>query len=185
MRAIFSSALTLGIGAAALVVSGCGQGAGSPEVTATSVPGADQALTAVEACQDQVHACFTDGGGMVCEQQLRSCLSAILPDGGGPSEAHGGPDASGPSSPPGQGDAGRSHSDIDDAGSSHPTRPDAAVAALTKPVGNDGGSPVLPCVDQLRDCLATAAKPDTCAAAARTCLDGVVDSKRPDAAGPH
>jgi hypothetical protein len=177
----------MGIATAALVVSGCGQGAGSSDIMATSVSGADQALTAVEACQDQVHACFVDGGGNVCEQQLRSCLTAILPDGGGPAEAHADPDAGNhaPSSPPGRSDAGRSHSDIDDGGSSRPTLPDAAMAALTKPVGNDSGSLVLPCVDQLRDCLATAAKPDTCAAAARTCLDGVVDSKRPDGASPH
>jgi|SRR5579872_2778291 len=190
MRAIFSTCCAFGIGSAAFILGGCGQGPAGSEVS-TSDNGTDQALTAVDTCQDQMHACVTDGGGQACEDQLRACLMAILPSGQPDAGDHA------PSSPPGLADGGPAHPDNGDGGVAHgandggtparPPLPDAAVAALTNPVGNDkdGGSATLACVDVLRSCLATASRPDTCATSFKSCLQGDGGAGHRDAGPTH
>jgi len=82
------------------------------------------------------------------------------PDGGHENESeHDG----GPANPPPNGGA-------------HPAMPEAAVNALTNPVGNDGGPAVLSCVDDLRACLATDTKPSACAETAQACLRALHDA---------
>jgi hypothetical protein len=192
MRAILNTFVAFGVGSAALSLSACGQGPGGSEV-ATSDNGADQALSAVDACQNQAQACRADGGAQACEDQLRSCLGAIMPGAGGPPQGHPEAGDNAPSSPPGLDGATPPRGDGDDGGASHgptdggsrPALPEAAVSALTSPVGNDAGSATLKCVDAMHACLATRAAPDSCADSFRTCVQSVVDTRRPDGAGPH
>jgi hypothetical protein len=161
-------------------------GAGANSST-TSEMNASYALTAVENCQDQARGCFTDGGGASCADSLRACLMSVVTSagsgppsnpgasagGGPPSTNPGAGNGGAPATPPGlaDGGAGAAHApDFGDGGPSRPPLPEAAVAALTMPIGGDSGSGALVCVDALRKCLATAAQPATCAESARTCL---------------
>lgn len=199
MRTIRFSLFAVSVAYGAFAATGCGQGANA---STTSGQTNSDALAAVENCQDQEHGCFIDGGGQACADALRACLMSIVPSGGGgpPSNPGAGngagppssPGANGgggsPSSPPGLDDGGNPNAadpDVGDGGPGRPPLPDAAVAALTKPVGGDSGAPALVCVDALRSCLATATQPESCAAQARTCLMAGHDAGRPPAAGDH
>jgi hypothetical protein len=194
MRSTSVSLFAVSVVCGAVVAAGCGSGSGQSTTLNTS---SSDALSAVENCQDQEHGCFTDGGGETCADALRACLMSVVPSGGSSSghpgsgsSAGSGNGGSAPSNPPGLDDGGNPKAadpDVGDGGAppARPALPDAAVAALTKPIGGDSGSDALPCVEALRSCLATAARPEACADQARTCLMAAHDGGRPGAAGDH
>jgi hypothetical protein len=187
------SALALGVACASVFGLGCGQAPGESESPHPTDLTTENALRAVESCQAQARDCFTSSGDAnVCEEQLRSCLLSLVPDAGTPParpERDGGPpgndqgrDGSKPT-PPGDGGPpsdppspdGGTPPDHPSPDAAHRTLPDAAKGALTDPVGNDGGPAVLSCVNDLRACLASSAKPSVCAEEDRICLSGLRD----------
>jgi hypothetical protein len=177
-----SSVVAFGVGFFAVCwAPGCGQNNDVGQETNGTDQAADEALRAVRTCQAQAHDCVNDGGGAACEEQLRACLSSILPDAGPPTE-HPEHDAARSNEPKAHDDAGHEGESDDDAEPSRGGPPDAghampeaAVNALTKPVGHDGGGAMLGCVDDLRACLASDAKPSTCADDAQSCLKALHD----------
>jgi hypothetical protein len=192
-RWIEPSALALGVACASVFGLGCGQAQGESESPRPTDLAIENALRAVESCQAQARDCFTSGGDAnVCEEQLRSCLMSLLPEAGTPPprpERDGGPaendhgrdgsrpmpprDGAPPSDPPSpEGGTPPDHPSPDAA---HRTLPDAAKGALTDPVGNDGGPAVHSCVNDLRACLASSAKPSVCAEGSRICLSDLRD----------
>ena len=175
-RSVTTPALALAVTWAALLAGGCEAGVVSPESSGTTSTD-QESLLAVQACQAQARACMSSGGGSACEDKLRACLSSSLPpdmDSTPERVSH---------------EAGRSEAD-EDAHATHPepaekpdagrpALPDAAVSALTNPVGRaDAGPAVLSCVDALRSCLASAAKPSTCAETARGCFTATHDTRK-------
>jgi hypothetical protein len=165
--------LALAVTWAALLAEGCEAGMVSAESSGTTATD-QEALLAVRTCQGQTRACMESGGGSECEDKLRACLSSSLRhDGGSPEERV--------SHEAGKGerdeDANPEPEEREDAG--HRELADAAEGTHTKPVGRaDAGSAVLSCVDALRSCLASSAKPSTCAEAARTCLTSAHDARK-------
>jgi hypothetical protein len=155
------SVLALGV-ACALFGLGCGQAQGESESPRPADLTTENALRAVESCQAQARDCFMRGvDANVCEEQLRSCLLSPLPEAGTP-----------PARPARDGGTPPDHPSPDAA---HRTLPDAAKRALTDPVGNDGGPAVHSCVNDLRACLASSAKPSVCAEESRLCLSALRD----------
>jgi hypothetical protein len=148
-RSVGGSVLAIGVAWAAFTAQGCGATVGTTDPIGTTDNSADQALRAVNSCQTQARACFADGGGTACEEQLRACLGSLVPDAG----HGGGPDDDAEPPEPPESDGGRPP--IPDA--SHPATPDPAAA-------------VLACVHTLRACLGSATKPSTCAENAKACL---------------
>jgi len=157
----------------AALLAGCEAGTVSPESSGTTATD-QESLLAVKTCQGQTRACMESGGDSECEDKLRACLSSSLRhDGGSPSERvsrEAGdlePDEDADPEPKETEDAGRRE------------LRDAARGGLTNPVGRaDAGSAVLSCVDALRRCLASSAKPSTCAETARTCLTSAHDARK-------
>jgi hypothetical protein len=159
-RWIEPSALALGVACASVFGPGCGQAQDESESPRPTDLTTESPLRAVESCQTEARDCFASGGDAnVCEEQLRSCLLSHLPEAGTP--------------PPRPERDGGPHSHSPDA--AHRTLPDAAKGALTDPVGNDGGQAVHACVNDLRACLASSAKPSACAEASRRCLSVLRD----------
>jgi hypothetical protein len=196
-RWVQPSVLALGVTCVSVFGQGCGQSIDSPQSSGPADLGAEEALRAIENCQALARDCFVTSDAVACEEQLRACLLSSLPDAGGPTPhperdaatppPHPERDAGSPPHP--DPDAGPPDDDHDrDAGGTTPPRdgsppsdppshdagirnlPDAAKGALNDPVGNDGGPAVLSCVNELRACLATGARPSTCAEDSRVCL---------------
>jgi len=173
-RSVTTPALALAVTWAALLGEGCEAGMVSTESSGTTATD-QQALLAVRTCQAQTRACMASGGDSECEDELRGCLSSSLRhDAGSPEERVS--DEAGEREP--DEDANPEPKETEDAGHRR-ALPDAAASALTDPVGRaDAGSAVLSCVDALRRCLASSAKPSTCAEAARTCLTSAHDARK-------
>lgn len=179
-----------GTACVSLFGQGCGQSPDDQKPASVVDLAAEGALRVVEGCQAQARDCFANGDAIACEEQLRSCLSGLVADAGGPpphperdgstppprpERDGGGPDDDPPSD---GGKPARDGSPPSDPGSPDAGRrelPDAAKGALTDPVGNDGGPATLACVNALRACLASAAKPSTCAEQSRVCFSGARD----------
>jgi hypothetical protein len=180
-RSVTSPVLALSVVWVGLLAQGCSQASESSESAVITDESIDEALRAVRNCQAQARACFADAGGADCEEQLRSCLRSTLPEGGTPN-AHSERESG---RPPARTDAGGHSEQDDDAApthplptdAAHPSMPEAAVRALTNPVGPaDGGPAVLSCVDGLRACLASDVKPSTCAEEAQGCFADLRDA---------
>jgi len=181
-------ALALAVTWAALLIGGCEARSVSPESSGTTATD-QEALLAVQACQAQARACMSSGGGSACEDKLRACLSSSLPPDVDSTPERVSHEAGRPEADPERAshEAGQPEAD-EDAHPAHPEPaekpdaerpelPDPAVSALTNPVGRaDAGPAVLSCVDALRSCLATAAKPSTCAETARGCFTATHDT---------
>jgi hypothetical protein len=170
-QSVAQSLLAFGIGWAATFVPGCAPGVIGSDPTETVTN--EEALVAVQMCQAQARTCVSSGTGSSCEDDLRACLSSSLPAGA-------------PADHPTR-DAGHPDPDDDDAeppdpanrDAGRPLLPDAAANALTRPVGSaEAGAAALSCVNALRTCLASPAKPSTCAETARQCLSGMRDGGR-------
>jgi hypothetical protein len=181
-RWIEPSVLVLGVACASVFGLGCGQAESESESPRPADLTTENALGAVASCQAQARDCFTSGvDANVCEEQLRACLLSLLPEAGTPPprpERDGGPpkptgDGEPPSDPPSR--DGGTPPDRPRPDAAHRTLPDAAKGALTDPVGNDGGPAVHPCVNALRACLASGAKPSVCAEESRICLSDLRD----------
>ncbi len=175
-----------------LWLAGGGQGCTQPtdgsseQISDQSI---DDALRAVQSCQAAHRACVADGSATNCEDDLRACLAALIPDAGGSPSMHGGPDAGHPAehvapdarahgdNPGDDEDQGEDEGDAEsnkrDGG--RPSLPDAAAHGQDPRVDHDGGPGALTCVDQLQSCLGTATPPSSCAEAARSCLAGMHD----------
>jgi hypothetical protein len=196
-RWVQPSVLALGVTCVSMFGQGCVQSVDSPQSSGSGDLSAEEALRAIESCQAKARDCFANSDPVACEEQLRACLLSSLPEAGTPpphperdgatpppppprdagAPPHPDPDAGPPDDDHGP-DAGRPTPPRDGAPPSDPpsadagirTLPDAAKGALTDPVGNDAGPDVLSCVNDLRACLATGARPSTCAEDSRVCL---------------
>jgi hypothetical protein len=177
-RSVTTPALALAVTWAALLSGGCGAGVVSAESSGTTTTD-QESLLAVQACQAQARACMSSGGGSACEDKLRACLSSSLPPDVDSTPERVSHEAGQPEA---EEDAHPEHPDPEPAEKPDAGRralPDAAVSALTNPVGRaDAGPAVLSCVDALRSCLASGAKPSTCAETARGCFTAAHDNDK-------
>jgi hypothetical protein len=144
----------VGIATTSLLM-GCGQGAQDGDERPGKSSGA---LGTVDDCIAQVRSCAADASsaadGAACEQQLKTCLSTLLPDASAPPSFDAGlpslPDAAVPPVPP---------------------LPDAGVVTIPDAGATVAG--VQACIAALGACLSSSTDPTTCADQVRTCLQGI------------
>jgi hypothetical protein len=144
----------------------CGQGPDNPDYADLESASASDALNGVKNCLSVGRACKAEAATPAdvdaCQQQVRACFAGLIPDGG----VRGGrvcDDAA----------SGRDGSHDDDAGEPPRVTPDGGVPPSVVP---DSGrrAALEACLTTLRDCLTGGTDPMTCGQDARTCIEQVL-----------
>ncbi|MGO8997718.1 MAG: hypothetical protein ACLQVI_30745 [Polyangiaceae bacterium] len=170
---------SLVIGALVAGVVGCSQPSQSPVGQESS------ALSGVQNCQAQAKTCASTATSATaiaaCEQQLKSCLEALIDDAGLPPVGLGSFDAGslpspgsffdGSLPPVGSFDGGGGALPILDDAGFLPIFDDAGLPPITFPF--DAGS-VSACIQSLQSCLSSSTSPQTCATQVATCLEQAI-----------
>ena len=146
---------------ALLLLAGCSQGPDESTGVARSSEGS-QALSVAQSCQQQAKTCATSATTpaalSACEQQLRACLLALIPDAGIPPI------------PPIDFDAAVPPVTL-------PPLPDASIPPIHVPpvvIPDAGSFPGSACIQSLESCLASSTDPATCATQVVTCLQHAI-----------